>query len=196
MARDNVIWIFGDQHRGQATGYAGDPNLHTPNLDRMAAEGLQPQGVSGIPLCCPYRGSLLTSRYPHECVPGHEDPLPDVPTVAHPFAQAGYHAAWFGKWHVAGLRERDGRAALGTVPPEMRGGFETWIGYENNNAQYDCWVHGHTAGGEEVEHYRLPGYETDASVPVQSQRPAWCAAFEIPISRPSSSPASGKALPR
>ena len=162
MARDNVIWIFGDQHRAQATGYAGDPNLFTPNLDRMAAEGLLPQGVSGIPLCCPYRGSLLTSRYPHECVPGHEDPLPDVPTVAQPFADAGYRTAWFGKWHVAGIKEREGRAALATVPAEMRGGFETWIGYENNNAQYDCWVHGHQPDGAEIDHYRLPGHETDA----------------------------------
>jgi arylsulfatase A-like enzyme len=45
------------------------------------------------------------------------------------------------------------------VPPERRGGFGTWIGYENNNSQWDCWVHG--GEGEEAFHYRLPGYETD-----------------------------------
>jgi arylsulfatase A-like enzyme len=45
------------------------------------------------------------------------------------------------------------------IPPERRGGFDTWIGYENNNSQWDCWVHGGV--GEEAFHYRLPGYETD-----------------------------------
>ena len=46
------------------------------------------------------------------------------------------------------------------VPPERRGGFDEWLGYENNNSQWDCWVHGGT--GDEAVHYRLPGYETDA----------------------------------
>jgi arylsulfatase A-like enzyme len=61
--RPNVIWIFGDQHRGQALGCAGDPNVHTPNLDAMAAQGVRfTQAVSGMPLCCPARGAFLTSR--------------------------------------------------------------------------------------------------------------------------------------
>lgn len=162
--RPNLIWVFGDQHRLQATGYMGDPNLQTPNLDRMATEGLTSTGaVAGCPLCCPYRGSLLTSRYPHECIPGHEYPLPDgMPTVAHPFNAAGYDTAYFGKWHVDGMKERTGRAAFHTVPRARRGGFQLWLGYENNNAQWDSWVHGHTANGTEVPHYRLPTYETDA----------------------------------
>ena len=71
--RPNVIWIFGDQQRGQALGWMGDPNLSTPNLDRMCEEGVCSTGaVSGFPLCCPFRGSLLTGRYPQQCVPGHE----------------------------------------------------------------------------------------------------------------------------
>ena len=159
---DNVIWIFGDQHRAQALGYEGDPNLRTPNLDAFATEALLPRGVGGCPLCCPYRGSLLTSRYPHECVPGHEDPLPaGMPTIASAFADAGYETAWFGKWHLGGIRERECRSALATVPRELRGGFETWIGYDNNNSQYDSYVHGHDTNGE-VQRYRLSGYETDA----------------------------------
>jgi arylsulfatase A-like enzyme len=159
--RPNVIWVFGDQHRGQAVGYAGDPNVSTPNLDRMAAEGIAFTGaVAGCPLCCPFRGSLLTGRYPHDCVPGHEYRMPpEQRTVAHAFNDAGYDTAYFGKWHVDGFKERDGRAAMHIVPPERRGGFDVWAGFDNNNSQWDSWVHG--GEGEDAFHYRLPGYETD-----------------------------------
>ena len=143
-ARPNVIWIFGDQHRAQALGCAGDPNVHTPNIDRLAEEGLTFTGaVGGCPLCSPYRGALLSGRYPHNSVPGHEHRLlPAQPTIAHAFNDAGYHTAYFGKWHVDGFHERNGRAAMHIVPPERRGGFQQWVGYENNNSQWDCWVHG------------------------------------------------------
>lgn len=160
--RPNVIWIFGDQHRAQATGYMGDPNVCTPNLDRLAAEGLNfTRAVSGFPLCCPYRGSLITGRYPHLCVPGHEYPLPeDQPTIAHVLQENGYFTSYIGKWHLGGFEERNGRAAMYIVPPARRGGFDEWIGYDNNNSQWDCWVHG--GEGDSAFHHRLPGYETDA----------------------------------
>jgi arylsulfatase A-like enzyme len=164
-SQPNVIWIITDQHRGQATGYAGDPNLSTPNLDRLAAEGVNfSRAVSGFPLCCPFRGSMLTGRYPHHCVPGHEYRMPpEQPTIAQPLKQAGYHTAYFGKWHVDGFHESEGRAAMHIIPPERRGGFDLWVGYENNNSQWDCWVHG-GAGDSSAPafHRRLPGYETDA----------------------------------
>ncbi|MEZ4612776.1 MAG: sulfatase-like hydrolase/transferase [Caldilineaceae bacterium] len=161
-ARPNVIWIFGDQHRAQALGCASDPNVHTPNIDRLAEEGLTFTGaVGGCPLCSPYRGALLSGRYPHNSVRGHEHRLPPAqPTIAHAFNDAGYHTAYFGKWHVDGFHERNGRAAMHIVPPERRGGFQQWVGYENNNSQWDCWVHG--GAGDDAFHRRLPGYETDA----------------------------------
>lgn len=161
--RPNVIWIFGDQHRAQAMSCMGDPNLSTPNLDRLAG-GPGTTAVSGCPLCSPFRGSMLTSLYPHHCVTAHDWPMPDgLPTIATVFRESGYRTAYFGKWHVDGENNRpDGvRPALQRVAPSRRGGFELWLGYENNNRQYDSWVHGHDAAGNEVEHYRLPGYETD-----------------------------------
>lgn len=160
--RPNVIWVFGDQHRAQALGCAGDPNLHTPHIDRLAASGVTfTAAVAGTPLCCPFRGSLLTSRYPHQCVPAHQAQMPpDQPTIATAFREAGYRTAYFGKWHVDGFQERGGRAAMHIVPPERRGGFDDWLGYENNNSQWDSWVHGGV--GAAAVHYRLPGYETDA----------------------------------
>jgi arylsulfatase A-like enzyme len=157
----NAIWIFGDQHRAQALSCNGDVNLNTPHLDRMAAEGQNyERAVSGYPLCCPFRGSLLTSQYPHNCVPGHEYQMPpEMPTVAHAFGEHGYETAYFGKWHLDGFKERDGRAGRHLVRPERRGGFDRWVGYENNNSQWDCWVHG--GEGDSAFSHRLPGYETD-----------------------------------
>jgi len=160
-ARPNVIWVFGDQHRAQALSCHGDPNARTPNIDNMAVEGVTfTNAVAGFPLCCPFRGSLISGRYPHHCVRGHEFPLPDGQrTVAHAFNDAGYHTAYFGKWHLAGFHESNGRAAFYITDPAKRGGFETWAGYDNNNSQYDSWVHG--GEGKDAFHYRLPGYETD-----------------------------------
>lgn len=158
----NVIWVLGDQFRAQALGSQGDPNAKTPNLDGAAATGVSfVNQISGFPLCCPFRGSLLTSRYPNECVPGHEYALPKgMPTIATVFNSKGYKTAYFGKWHLGGWHESDGRAAFFITDPDRRGDFQEWTGYENNNSQDDCWVHG--GRGKDAFHYRLPGYETDS----------------------------------
>lgn len=162
--RPNVIWIFGDQHRAQALGYRGDPNVFTPNIDRLAREGISfDNAVAGCPWCTPFRGSLLTSRYPHKNVyrtPQQMDP--SFPTVATAFNEAGYHTAYVGKWHLDGgldgSEQPTRRQAFHHIPEDRRGGFNYWMGYENNNAQYNCYVHG-TDSDEPV---RLQGYETDA----------------------------------
>lgn len=161
-AKPNVIWILGDQHRSFAISCNGDPNVHTPNMDILSGTGVNfDHAVSCFPLCCPFRGSMLTGRYPHHCVPGHEYPLPPgQPTITAPLREAGYETAYFGKWHLDGHHEREGRGAMHIVPPDRRGGFDVWIGYENNNSQWDSWVHG--GSGKDAFHYRLPGYETDA----------------------------------
>lgn len=160
-ARPNVIWILGDQFRAQALACNGDPNARTPNLDRAAVNGVTfTNHLSGYPLCCPFRGSMLTSRYPNQCVPGHEFPLPaGQKTIADVFNANGYHTAYFGKWHLGGFHESNGRAAFFITDPARRGNFEEWTGYENNNSQWDSWVHG--GSGASAFHYRLPGYETD-----------------------------------
>jgi arylsulfatase A-like enzyme len=159
--RPNVIWIFGDQHRAQAMSHMGDPNLHTPNLDRMAREGVRfTNAVSGCPWCTPFRGSLLTSRYIHHCVdhtPQHMDP--DLPVVTDVFNDEGYLTAYFGKWHLGGHNH------MTFIPRDERGRFDIWLGYENNNAQYDCWIHGHDLEGRDDSEplaEKLEVYETDA----------------------------------
>ncbi len=154
--RPNLIWIFGDQHRAQALGYRGDPNVRTPHIDNLARKGRSFDcAVAGAPWCSPFRGALLTGTYPHQNgviqTPGALDPA--LPTVARPFREAGYHTAWIGKWHLAGSNSR-----THYVRPEQRGGFDYWMGYENNNNQHECYVY----GTESEQPRRLDGYETDA----------------------------------
>ncbi len=157
----NVIWIFGDQHRGQALGYQGDPNARTPHIDQLADEGVTfSNAVSGCPWCTPFRGSLLTSRYIHHCVqrtPQRMDPA--LPTIADAFNDHGYLTAYYGKWHLGGANR------MIYVPREERGRFQIWLGYENNNAQYNCWIHGHDLDGRDDQEplaEKLEKYETDA----------------------------------
>ena len=161
MSKPNVIWIFGDQHRAQAQGHMGDPNVYTPNIDRLTEEGVTfTNAVAGCPWCAPFRASLLTSRYIHNTVrqtPQRMDP--SLPMITQPFHEAGYDTAYFGKWHLDGPGE--GAEAQRIIPKERRGGFKTWLGYENNNNQYFTYVHGHK-GEEEVPSEKLDGYETDA----------------------------------
>lgn len=162
--RPNVIWLIADQLRAQALGTNGDPNVHTPNIDRLSASGINfDQARSGFPLCCPFRGSMLTGRYAHHMVPGHEYPLPHgQETIANVFDSAGYQTAYFGKWHLDGFHEGSGhgRAVMHVIPPDRRGGFQTWAAYENNNSPWDTWVHG--GEGKDAFQYKLRGYETDA----------------------------------
>lgn len=158
----NIIWILGDQLRAQAIGINGDPNVSTPNIDLLGIAGVNFRSArSGFPLCCPFRGTMLTGVYPHLMVPGHEYPLPKgQKTIADIFNQAGYDTGYFGKWHLDGYCEKLGNVTTNIVPPDQRGNFNTWIGYENNNSQWDTWVHG--GSGKDAFQYKLPKYETDA----------------------------------
>jgi arylsulfatase A-like enzyme len=141
--------------RVHALGYRGDPNARTPNIDNLAREGMRFDcAIAGTPWCTPFRGALLTGQYPHQVgVPRTPSRLDARhPTLARAFNAAGYHTAWIGKWHLNG---HNGDAF---VPPQQRGGFAYWMGYENNNKQNDTSVHG---TGQDTPR-RLPGYETDS----------------------------------
>ena len=120
--RPNVVWVFGDQHRAHATSY-GDGNVFTPNIDNLAREGMRfDSAVAGAPWCTPFRGALLTGRYPHQSgVVANGCPLsPVLPTVAHAFGDAGYHTAYVGKWHLDGTNDR-----AHYVPPSAAAAFTT-----------------------------------------------------------------------
>ena len=65
VRKPNVVFLLADQWRAQAVGYAGDPNARTPQLDRLATQGVVlTTATSTCPVCSPYRACLITGRYP------------------------------------------------------------------------------------------------------------------------------------
>ena len=66
----NILWICTDQQRFDTLGCTGSEWVHTPNLDRLASEGvLFENAYAQSPVCAPSRGSFLTGRYPRTCGP-------------------------------------------------------------------------------------------------------------------------------
>jgi len=137
--RPNVIVVFGDQWRAQATGYAGNAVVKTPNLDRLAGESANfTHAITGVPVCSPYRASLLTGRRPltHGVFVNDVSLDPEAEGMGKCFARAGYDTAYIGKWHV------DGHGRSSYIPPERRQGFDYWKVLEcthdyNRSAYYD-----------------------------------------------------------
>lgn len=119
----NVVLVFADQWRAQAFGYAGDPNVQTPNLDALARRSVNcTHAVSGCSVCSPARASLLTGQYPltHGVFVNDVTLGQDAPSLAQAFGAGGYDTAYIGKWHV------HGRGRSRYIPPEQRQGFEYW----------------------------------------------------------------------
>ena len=136
MRRPNIVFVFADQMRAQATGYAGDPNARTPTLDRLAGESVNlTNAVSGHPVCCPYRASLLTGQYPltHGVYINDVHLADDAVSIAKVFGATGYDTAYVGKWHLNGSPDGayGGRRAF--IPPESHQEFEYWKAFECNH---------------------------------------------------------------
>ena len=153
--RPNVLFVLADEWRAQATGYAGDKNARTPALDRLAAESVNfENAVSGTPVCCPYRASLLTGQYPltHGVFINDVELKPKGVTWGESFARAGYQTGFIGKWHVYGSPDGQYGRRLAYIPPEKRFGFAYWkasecsheynhsLYYEGNDPTPRYWV--------------------------------------------------------
>jgi arylsulfatase A-like enzyme len=119
----NVVFVFSDQHRAQATGYNGDPNVKTPVMDRLAQESINfTAAVSCMPVCSPYRGSLLTGQYPltHGVFVNDVNLNHKAVSLADSYSQAGYDTSYIGKWHL------DGHGRKRFIPQDRHMGFDTW----------------------------------------------------------------------
>jgi len=102
--RPNVLFICTDQHRFDVLGCYRNPHVRTPNIDRLAAEGvLFEQCYTPNPVCAPTRASILTGRYPRaHGLWGNGVPLPSHERLfTRALADAGYDCGLVGKLHLA-----------------------------------------------------------------------------------------------
>ncbi|MAG92578.1 MAG: N-acetylgalactosamine-6-sulfatase [Planctomycetaceae bacterium] len=137
-APPNVVFIMADDLGYSELGSYGQKKIRTPNIDRLASQGMRfTRNYSGNAVCAPSRCVLMTGRHPgHAWVrsnlavkPEGQTPIPDSDvTVAELFQQAGYATGAFGKW--------------GLGPPSSQGdplhqGFDRFFGY-------NCQSHAHS----------------------------------------------------
>ncbi len=124
--RPNLVYIFADQWRAQAAGFAGNSQVKTPVMDRFAERSFQfTNAISGYPVCSPYRAALLTGQYPlrHGMLANDQKIISNPVGFGEAFARAGYRTAYIGKWHL----ELHDRAA--PIPQSNRLGFQFWRAY-------------------------------------------------------------------
>ena len=104
-SQPNILYVFTDQQSHVAMSCAGNPDLHTPNMDRLAAEGVMfENSYVTQPLCTPCRGSMFTGLMPHECgTPRNNLPIHEHlrgQELGNAMGAAGYDCLYGGKWHV------------------------------------------------------------------------------------------------
>jgi N-acetylglucosamine-6-sulfatase len=110
-----TIIILADDHRHEAAGFMGHPDLETSNLDRMSRAGVAFVTTS---LCSPSRASILTGRSRRHGVIDNDTPVPPTlwifPESLH---EASYRTAFIGKWH------------MGDTDAPWRG-FDRWVSFK------------------------------------------------------------------
>lgn len=144
-ARPNVVVIITDDQRWDCMSCAGHPYLKTPNIDRLAREGiLFKNAFCTTSLCSPCRATILSGLYAHSHgvvnnFTEYPDRLPSFPRQLH---AAGYQTAYIGKWH------------MGEDNDAPRPGFDYWISHKGQGKYYGTEFN--VNGQRRV----LPGYYT------------------------------------
>ena len=143
--KPNLVFILADQWRFEAVGYMGNPDVITPNLDKLAAESLIfENAVTVMAVCAPWRASFLTGQYPlTHGIFYNDKPLdPEAITLGKIYKEAGYETGYIGKWHLNGHQRGEdpfsGRNK--PVPVARRQGFDYWkvreVTHDYNNSYY------------------------------------------------------------
>ena len=169
-ARPNILFILADDLGWGDLSCYGRPDYRTPNLDRLAAEGVRfTDAYSASPVCTPTRCAFITGRYPARTPVGLEEPLawrkqlierkrdvglpPEHPTIASLLKGSGYRTALVGKWH------------LGYLPKysPLKSGFEEFFGIMSGAADY--FTHADANGENDLFEMEVAveraGYMTD-----------------------------------
>ncbi|WP_300606949.1 sulfatase-like hydrolase/transferase [uncultured Oscillibacter sp.] len=127
---NNIIFYFTDQQRWDTCGCFGQPLDITPNLDRLAREGVKfDNAFSPQPVCGPCRALFQTGKYPTEtgCFRNNIMLPAGVKTLGQYIEEAGYETAYIGKWHLASDGELEKPPTIDhtvtAIPRELRGGY-------------------------------------------------------------------------
>ena len=191
-SRPNILWICTDQQRWDTLGCYGNPHVHTPNLDRLAAQGtVFTHAYSQSPVCTPSRAGFLTGRYPRttRCRQNGQDIPADEVLVTKLLADAGYVGGLSGKLHLSAcnpaaspLGERridDGYAVFHwshtPLPSKIMSTEEASLRelavWPSN--EYALWLH------EQGEHYRRAPHPrsrfVQTGMPADLHQTTWCA---------------------
>ena len=153
----NIVFILADDMGYADPSCYGRPDFRTPNIDRIAAEGLRfLQAYANSAVCSATRTALITGRYQDRLAIGLEEPLaanvaglpPSHPTMPSLLKKAGYQTALVGKWH------------LGFLPDygPLKSGYEHFYGFRAGAADYVR--HEQTLWNEDVLAHEA-GYLTD-----------------------------------
>lgn len=145
--RPNILFILSDDQAWNLLDNEGRyPFLETPNLDKLAQEGVVfENSFVTTSLCSPSRASFLTGCYAHRhgvYINGSTDPLPGSPMVADILRQSGYTTAFIGKWHMENHAN-------------PRPGFDYWLSFKGQGEYIDPELN------ENGKDFKAEGYITD-----------------------------------
>jgi len=137
LQKPNIIYILADDLGYGDLGCYRQTKIQTPNLDKMAAEGIRfTNHYSGNTVCAPSRYNLLTGKHPgHSTIRGNGcqggcPMLTEDKTVAEYLKEAGYTTGIIGKW---------GNGDAGTEGFPTKQGFDYFIGYANQILAHNYW---------------------------------------------------------
>ncbi len=156
MKKPNIIYIFADQLRYDSIACNGNKVVKTPNIDRLASQGVSfDQAISASPVCSPYRGQILTGCYSHvNGVICNEYALfDDQTTIAQVLKNEGYKTAYIGKWHLG----------YGPYTEDKRYGFDDMYAYNCNHRYYDIDYWHNEEGPFKMVEY-APRHETNLTI--------------------------------
>ena len=163
--RPNLIYIFADQLGYSRCGYAGDEKAKTPNINRLASQGVNfCNAVSNTPVCAAYRASLFTGKYTTSTgmVINELRMRTDHECFGHVLTRSGYDTGYVGKWHLYANQlgnHHDPQNSF-TPPGPARLGFDGyWAAYNFHHQYYDAYYH--TNSPEKIS-YGEGVYEPDA----------------------------------
>jgi len=180
--RPNIVLIMLDDMGYSDPGcYGGE--IHTPNIDKLAASGVRFTQMHNCARCCPTRGTLMTGLYPQECgiVGMGVNMTRDIPTIGEVLKQSGYHTGMAGKWHLSQTKPQPNlndqlqwlahRADYGPFAPLWsypcnRGFEEHWGVIWGVVDYYDPFslVHNETPIKEVSDNFYMTDFITDKSI--------------------------------